>query len=294
VGFGTGQWVLILLASVFVSSALALDRVPARFCDGLVAGLAYSEDWVGDRPLLERILEERGIPDVRSYGDVRPLLAYLDVRETPTFLALPTEERRHAALEACRAMAKIPAKIRELNFRAGFALFLVVDNVVEHPRMGAYANRRPRGHPRGTTWKVIAGAGMSGEAPGAVVATRKLAPGVHHGATNLLLHEVGHNVDAAWAQLHMPKPRTARERWEQWRHGRKLSATREWRALHRRHVWPSHYEQRYPEEAFAEAFARYFHSAETREHFRKHQPDAFLWFERWVESYDGPPPLDPP
>lgn len=279
---------LLGLFLLFVSSA-----APALTCSAVLARVQLSDDWNRDRAAIEAGFAENGIPEVDSYARLRPMLAYFDVRETPTFLKLPAEERRLAGLAACRELAKLPWPVREATFRAGFSLWLVVDNVVEHPRMGEYAHRRPRGHPRGTTWKVIPGAGGSAEAPGAIVAVRKNRRGVDHGATNLLLHEMGHNFDYAWGALHVPEARSWLGRFRQRRRGgRKLSSTDEWLSLHRRYVWPTPYEQKYPEEAFAEAFARYYDGAETREDFRKRQPDAFDFFEREVARYGGPPPLD--
>jgi hypothetical protein len=276
--------VLLGFASLSTSLAFGLGR-----CSALVADLVTVDDLERERPRIETRLRRDGFEPAERYAHARLLLDYFDVRETPEFRKLPIDERLVAVNAVCADLAKLPAAVREANRRAGFATFLVVDNIVEHPRMGAYANRRPRGHPKGTTWKAIAGAGSSAEAPGAIVAVRKLAAnGQNHGCTNLLLHEVGHNFDAAWGQLHWPEPRTWRERWEAWWWGRKLSSTPAWRKIHSVYVWPSRYEQKYPEEALVEAIARYYDSPATRENLRRYQPEAFEFIEREVDGYREP------
>ncbi len=263
----------------------------ALTCSQVVARIRYSQDWTADRAAIEKLFHEE-FPETFSYADVRLLMAYFDVRETPIFQRLSNEERQATALNVIREMAKLPSTVREVNERAGFHLALTVDNVVEHPRMAAYANRRPRGHARGSTWKNVAGAGSSAEVPGAIVAVRKLKTG--HGSANIVLHEVGHNFDHAWGRFHLPPPQGWWARRRDRRHGRCLSQTNHWLAIHRKYVWPTDYEQRYPEEALVESIARYFYGPTLRAHLRVHQPEAYAFVEREVAGYTGPPPLDAP
>jgi hypothetical protein len=100
----------------------------------------------------------------------------------------------------------------------------------------------PRGwEGTGQTWDNVVGSGGGVDTPAIIVANRF---NENHGSVNAILHEVAHKIEGGAYQ--------------------RISASERWMTVFRGTKWDTAYEAKFPEEAFAESFAKYHHSNGTR------------------------------
>jgi hypothetical protein len=140
-------------------------------------------------------------------------------------------------------IAKVPLAVHQTVGAAGKSIKMWSGRgITEHPEKAHLRGVHPRGWPTGKTWDQVPGAG-GGDT---YIVANRLQAG--HGSANLILHEHAHTYERAHQQVT----------------GVKLSQAPEWQAVHQTVPWIDPYQRSYPEESFAESFAKYYHSAITR------------------------------
>lgn len=149
-----------------------------------------------------------------------------------------------------REVEKLPKKAKAILDSAEIKTDLVANGgITAHPAHAHLKGVTPRGYPDGYTWDVIPGGGSPGRGHPTVIVANKLQSHANklqsHGSVNLVIHEIAHGVDNAASRHH-------------------FSSSPEWRKLHESTDWRSAYECNYPEEAFAESFAKYYNGGTSR------------------------------
>ena len=159
--------------------------------------------------------------------------------------------------EVFAEIAKAPPQVIETTLAAGKKIELVLGALTSHPSWKHLRGVRPRGWSEGKTWDDVPGGG----GPSTIIAVDKLFQG--HGSKNIILHEHAHTYERALEKLDgMLLRRDDTVFLDIWR----------------RTSWLSNYQQQYPEEAFAESFANYFDSIESRRKLASDYPEVAHWF----------------
>lgn len=143
-----------------------------------------------------------------------------------------------------KEFAKAPMAVLNEIKKAGLkARLLVGKGITDHPIAAHLKNVTPRGWEGShKTWDDVPGLGGSET----VIVVNRLREG--HGSKNLVLHEHAHTYQRSQSILKGQDPTTSKE----------------WLEVHKSNSWPNSYERTYPEEGFAESFAKYFNSEGTR------------------------------
>ncbi len=149
--------------------------------------------------------------------------------------------RRDLGIELNSHLRRIPLAMRLTVLLAKRPVDIVHGSITNHPIMIQLRGVRPRGWDAGSTWDSVPGAaGVAYHSP-LILNGNSLYDG--HGSHNLLIHEYAHLFDRAVAELYG---------------GIRISESPEWLSVHNTTKWASEYEANHPEEAFAEAVARFF------------------------------------
>lgn len=134
-----------------------------------------------------------------------------------------------------KELAKIPSGVRAAIKTQCGELGLVKDHgITVDPDYAHLKGVKPRGWTSGHTWDSVPGCGGH-VGKGTVIVANRLKEG--HGSANIILHEQAHSFDV----------------------GGQISNSEKWKVLHKGEKWTRAYYKNYPEEAFAESFATYFH-----------------------------------
>jgi hypothetical protein len=177
-------------------------------------------------------------------------------------------------------MTKIPPIVLSIIAQAGFRLELVMDAVTHHPQLKHLSGVTPRGWPVGQTWDVVPGGGATPILKCTVIAANSLQKG--HGSRNLILHEHAHTFDLALSYLvqssgvlKLTNPQLFSK------------SDEEFMTLWQSVNWKSNYQKSYIEEAFAESFAFFFDSTQSRNELQNQYPTIYNYF---VNRFGEPKP----
>jgi hypothetical protein len=214
---------------------------------------------------VEAILEQFSLGTGWPEDTLRKLTPFMGVKMLATFEALPAEEREAALNEVMDTYSRLPVKLLVELRKRDRGIELVADNVTNHPAMASYANVRPRGWEEGRTWSEVPGAGATGN-HGTIIAGNSLHRG--HGAVDLILHEVGHSVDRYFKD---------RDGTMDFSNTRMFSEVNQLTPFESLYGTSASYERSNAEENFAEMFAYYFESEESRRHLQTQFPEGFRY-----------------
>lgn len=216
---------------------------------------------------VEEILTQYSLGTGWSEDNLKKLTPFMGVKILDSFAALPPEEREAALNEVMDIYSRLPVNLLITLRQRNRGIDLVADNVTNHPAMESYANRRPRGWAEGRTWSEVPGAGATGR-HGTIIAGNSLHRG--HGSVDLILHEVGHTVDRYF------KDRDGTMDFSNTRIFSEVNSATPFEALYGRSAG---YQSSNDEENFAEMFALYFATPETRQHLSEIFPAGHSYFQ---------------
>ena len=151
-------------------------------------------------------------------------------------------------------VAKIPAAALAAAQQTGSRLDVVGGRgITDHPSNAHFKGVTPRGwEGSGKTWDDVPGGSATKAGDATIISARAMLNPTAHGSANLVLHEHAHTIDLSLAKTSGLNTRLA-------------SHQDDWKAIHAREKWGSEYETKFPEEAWAESFARMYHSPKTRQ-----------------------------
>lgn len=216
---------------------------------------------------VEEILAQYSLGTGWSEATLKRLTPFMGVKTLESFEALPAEVREEALNEVMDIYSRLPVSLITTLRQRNRGIDVVADNVTTHPAMRSYQNVRPRGWAEGRTWSEVPGAGATGN-HGTIIAGNSLHRG--HGSVDLILHEVGHTVDRYF------KNRGAGMDFSSSRMFTEINTATPFGPLY----GPSaSYQQSNEEENFAEMFALYFATPETRQHLSETFPEGHRYFE---------------
>lgn len=176
-----------------------------------------------------RYVPQRKIADAASWG-----------KENRTFQVAGRKMKLSEWNAVNEDVGKITPRAMERLTETGTTIELVVGKgIPKHPKLAHLKGKRPRGWTEGSTWDDVPGAGPGSRNGQVVIAANKLKEG--HGSQNLILHEVGHGLDV-----------------------HELSTADDWQKIWKSEEWWDAYTADYPEEAFAESFAKFFDGVQSR------------------------------
>ncbi|AMX83553.1 toxin [Geobacillus subterraneus] len=202
------------------------------------------------------LLEESGL-DVQSVPSYDVLSRIVIVPEAD----FSPEE----ANETIRTLARIDRGILERAANHHIYIQLLTGPITDEPAARHLRGKTPRGYAPGSkTWDEVPGLGGSHLV---LVRLGHSEKGKGHGSVNLELHEFAHSLDhIVFERIH---------------------ETDEFQAIWREEaprLFPGEsYFLTYPEEYFAESFAYYYASDETRETLRTAAPDTYAFIRRLAE-----------
>jgi len=177
-------------------------------------------------------------------------------------------ERTTQLNEALKSYTRLPYYMLERIQRHNKGLTLVAGKLSNHPALANMGNQRPRGWVVGTKFDDLPGIGATND-HGAIICLDSLHKG--HGSVDLVLHEVGHGFDRYFtSEFNLP-----RNFMSAWRSFNPIMASTPFVALYGETRVAYH---RNREENFAELFAMYFHSDESREKLKTVFPIAHDYF----------------
>ncbi len=203
---------------------------------------------------VEEILAQYSLGTGWSEDTLKKLTPFMGVKMLPSFEALPIEEREAALNEVMDIYSRLPVNLLITLRQRNRGIYVVADNVTTHPAMESYANVRPRGWAEGRTWSEVPGAGATNR-HGTIIAGNSIHRG--HGSVDLILHEVGHTVDRYF------KDRDGTMDFSNTRVFSEINGSTPFETLYGASAG---YQSSNDEENFAEMFALYFASSETRQH----------------------------
>jgi len=189
-----------------------------------------------------------------KYGKPKPFtkrpdaIAWLESYGVEIEPKSPESVTLNALNDVAKEVNKIPDKVLDDIEEAKCGMDLVADSgVTAHPKLSYLHDVKPRGWELTPyTWANVSGMGATWSRRNTVITANKLDR--RHGSQNLILHEHAHTFDLAQEILHK----------------KRLSNSDEWLRLHKSVKWPSIYLSSSSEESFAESFADYFDSEESR------------------------------
>lgn len=221
---------------------------------------------------VEEILAQYSLGGGWSEETLKKLAPFMGVKTFESFDALPIEVREPALNEVMDVYSRLPVDLIITLRKRNRGIDLVADNVTTHPAMESYSNVRPRGWAEGRTWSEVPGAGATGR-HGTIIAGNSLHRG--HGAVDLILHEVGHTVDRYFKD---------RDGGMEFSSASLFAAVNETTPFEALYGPGAGYVRSHEEENFAEMFAFYFASPETRQHLRETFPAGYGYFESALDA----------
>jgi hypothetical protein len=270
-----------------------------RKADGTDVQLAVAPDRLRDRSWglgnaayeLRSVLTRHQLGTNWTLRQLKQIAPYMGVRLAPSYLALPVDTQRIGLARTLDTYSKLPWRMIQRLRDTGHGIDLVSHNVTNHPLMEQMRGVIPRGWaPRYVwnlttgkqeweeqkTWDDIVGAGAVGSLP-SVIAADSLDE--RHGSADVILHEVGHAVDHFFADSD---------------HHYEYSVSRPFadmvRGMPYERIYPEAlipYNRDYQEENFAEMFAKFFKSAESRAELAAAHPAAA---EYYAVAFEGARP----
>lgn len=163
------------------------------------------------------------------------------------------------ASEMITRLDKLPSSILAKMVQEGIQLHLFEGNLTDQPTAEHLKGVIPRGYTSNKTWDDVPGVGGSKVV---LVKIGASAKGNGHGSVNLELHELAHSID----RYVYDEIRSSPAYLKIWKQERNL-------------LFPGQsYFINYPEEYFAETFAMYYLSGETKELLKKEAPKTYAFF----------------
>lgn len=159
--------------------------------------------------------------------------------------------------------SKIPPLVVKIVTRLGGRIDLTVANVTNHPFKDHLKGKVVEKWRNGKTYDECSGIACGLISIVAIDSSGNEINFGSSGSRNLLLHEFGHTFDRAM----------------QGQHGRRLSSLSQFNLARTKSRWNDFYYDDNPEEAFAEAFAKFLKGAESKKLLKLEHPDLFGYFE---------------
>lgn len=212
--------------------------------------------------VLKKLLETYILDAKFKDETLEAITDYLQIIPLDDFKGLPKIEQQRLLHEVITEYTKVPGKIIEKMRKREKGIDLVTNAITSHPAYAYLSGVVPRGHAR--SWDHVVGASASSEY-NAVIAADKMEPR-YHGSVNVVLHEVAHGIDRYL------KDKSDDYDFSQSYKFRPIQDTTPFRDLYRGGI---EYYQDFFEENFAEIFALYFHSPETRQRLQNKHPEAY-------------------
>ncbi|WP_318508651.1 anthrax toxin lethal factor-related metalloendopeptidase [Bacillus sp. T3] len=200
---------------------------------------------------------------LRDYTPQSTLLQSLQLRsqaQLGKLVYLPESDFDQAeASKIISRLDKLPSTILSKMVEEGIQLHLFEGNLTDQPTAEHLKGVIPRGYTSNKTWDDVPGVGGSKVV---LVKIGASAKGSGHGSVNLELHELAHSIDRYVYDEIRSNP-TYLKIWKQ----------------ERNILFPGQsYFINYPEEYFAETFAMYYLSEETKEILKKEAPKTYAFF----------------
>ena len=189
------------------------------------------------------------------------------VVEHESMQTLATQEYERLMAEFFFELCKVPYQHRKLVKRRGLETHLVAGSITQHPFIQSLPNG-PRGH--ATDWTPVPGAASTSRSAPTVINIKSLY--ANHGSKNLVIHEFGHVLDQFFNTYDnalfdiSPSPTFV-----------ELSKDSPWLQIYGAFLVPYHKEN--PEEHFAELYARWYGSEESRAELRALIPGIEAFFD---------------
>lgn len=204
---------------------------------------------------------------ITLYTETSILANYQTLKE---IILLPeTNFNETIAAEMIQRINNIYSPILESLRNEGVQLKLFTGSLTDEPSVSYLKGKKPRGYSEdGPTWDSVPGIGGSQVVLAKIGHSEK---GNGHGSLNLELHELAHSIDI----FVLDSIRENSSFLETWKQEAKF-------------VFPNRdYFLNYPEEYFAETFAMYFYSKETREQLKDLAPLTYDLFVN-LETFNTP------
>jgi hypothetical protein len=200
--------------------------------------------------------------------ELKAIAKVLGIQMQESLNALSQELRIEGLSKAIDDYTKLPLTILITLKKRKEYLHLVGESITTHPELHYLSGVIPRGHK--VTWDEIPGVGASHPHPTVIVVDKQGA--AHHGSQSLVLHEMGHTIDR-----YLKNSNNAYD----------YSSSKNFQLVHQNTSFSSLYGEdrmsyfsNYTEENFAELFALYFDSPESRQYLELNEPKAYNWFEQ--------------
>jgi hypothetical protein len=205
--------------------------------------------------LARQLAEERGIGAFAGFRLYKPIGRKVKAQEYAAQYHTSFRGGKPMLLREWNAvnkeLTKLPPKAQAALQARGRGLELVKNGgITAHPDFEHLKTVHPRGYPKGKTYADVTGAAGVGSDQPIVIVVNKMGEG---GSKNVILHEMAHGVDSGTA------PASAAKSLQH-----VYSNSKEWKEIHKTELWATAYEAKYPEEAFAESFAKFYDSPESR------------------------------
>ncbi len=244
---------------------------------------------------LQDVLGRHSLGTGWTLRQLKQMAPYMGVRLAPSFLALDAATQQQGLERVLASYSRLPWRMIQRLRDSGHGIDLVSHNVTNHPRMEHMRGVVPRGwaprlvwnHDTGLqemeeqqTWDDVVGAGAAGTLP-SIIAADSLDE--RHGSVDVVLHEVGHAADRYFAD--------ADESYE-YSISRGFQSMAE--GLPYERIYPIGlipYNRNFQEENFAEMFAKFFKSPESRAELAAAYPAAA---EYYAVAFEGARPARRP
>lgn len=212
--------------------------------------------------VLDELLETYILNSRFNDETLEAIAEHLEIVLMDDFKALPKIEQLRLLKEVIAEYTKISGSVIAQMRERKKGIDLVTNSITSHP---AYANLSgviPRGHTR--SWDHVVGASASAR-HNAVIAADRMGLS-YHGSVSVVLHEVGHGVDRYFKDRYDDYDFSKNYKF------RPIQDTTPFQDLFRGGI---EYYQKYFEENFAEIFALYFNSLESRKELQEKHPEAY-------------------
>lgn len=199
---------------------------------------------------------------ITFYTETTTLQNYHLLRE---IILLPEGDfNENQAIQMIQRINNVDTSILKTLVEKGIHIKLFTGNLTDEPTMANLEGKRPRGYSKnGRTWGDVPGIGGSKLVLAKIGCSEK---GKGHGSINLELHELGHTVDY-YVYHSIRNDKNFLKTWQ-----------REVESLFPQQT----YFIKYPEEYFAETFAYYYLSDETRSLLKSYAPHTYSIMQQLV------------
>lgn len=223
------------------------------------------------KPTLSEVLSTRNIGQEWDEESLRLIARAFGVKIFVSVDTLPDEARVKCLGEALNTYSLLPLQVMQDMKDIDNVMDLLGSKITDHKgqQRDDTARYAPRGYSTDTKWDSIPGVGATNNHPTIINITSLTK---NHGSVDLILHEMAHSID----RYRLAKTfDILSQEYSESREFKQLIAKTPWNKLYESNV---EYYSKTPEEHFAEMFAQYFHSEESRNKLKSIFPEAFEYY----------------